>query len=269
VARALKTLGEKPLVTGWVGGYAGGFIEERLQSEGIDTAFVQTRFESRTCLSILDPSQGYLTEIYEKGEPVPARDQEIFIETYQAQLARCDLVVLAGSLPPGVPADFYATLSNLARQAGVRVLLDSNGPPLKFGLERGKPFLIKPNRYEFQELSELDPASLDAVARAAAQLASEYQTWVVISLGKEGLVAAHQGSIWRAHPPELPVTSAVGSGDSLLAGLAYGLTHQYSDEEILRLGVSAGTANALSAGAGRFRIQEVKNIYDQIEIQMN
>src|SRR5512147_2165609 len=70
-ARALKTLGEFPVVSGWVGGFAGQFIETELKLEGIQTDFVQTDFESRTCTSILDREKGTMTEIYEKGEAVP------------------------------------------------------------------------------------------------------------------------------------------------------------------------------------------------------
>src|SRR5947209_3566371 len=71
-AKGLKHLGESPLVSGWVGGFNGRFIEEGLQRQGIDTAFVYVEAESRTCLSILDPAQGTLTELYEKGDPIPA-----------------------------------------------------------------------------------------------------------------------------------------------------------------------------------------------------
>lgn len=76
VARALKTLGEMPAVSGWVGGFAGQFIETELQREGIRTDFIYTDSESRTCTSILDRERGTLTEIYEAGEVIPAQKIE-------------------------------------------------------------------------------------------------------------------------------------------------------------------------------------------------
>src|SRR3990172_2248846 len=84
VARALKRLGETPVVAGWVGGFAGQFIEVGLRGEDIQTAFVYTDFESRTCLSILDPENNSLTEIYEKGDPLPAEKVEEFKDFFQA-----------------------------------------------------------------------------------------------------------------------------------------------------------------------------------------
>ena len=82
VARALKCLGEVPTVSGWVGGFAGQFIEAGLRREDIEAAFVQTAFELRTCLSILDPDNHTLTELYEKGDPVPTEKVDEFIRLF-------------------------------------------------------------------------------------------------------------------------------------------------------------------------------------------
>lgn len=118
VARALRRLGEHPVVTGWAGGYNGHFIAAGLRAEGIEPAFVALDSESRTCLSILDPEAGTLTEIYEQGEPVRPAALEAFTDLFRSIVGRYAAITLSGSLPPGAPADFYGQLLALARGGG-------------------------------------------------------------------------------------------------------------------------------------------------------
>ncbi len=134
-------------MTGWIGGFAGQFIEAGLHRETIQTDFVPLDFESRTCLSILDPENNTLTEIYEKGEPVPAEKVEAFMTHFRSIIGSYEAVTLSGSLPPGVPSDFYAQLIEIAHAARIPIFLDSSGEALKQGLNR-KPRLIKPNKKE-------------------------------------------------------------------------------------------------------------------------
>lgn len=266
VARALKLLGETPVVTGWVGGFAGQFIESGLHAEGIETAFVHTEFESRTCLSILDPIGQTLTELYEKGDPVPADKIAEFTALFQANIQRYAAVTFSGSLPPGVPLDFYAQLVDIAQTAGVRALLDSSGEALRQGI-RAKPFLVKPNEKELTALSGKAATTRSELAAAAAELSERYQTLIVISLGAEGAIAAKQQTVWRVRPPQLTIKSAVGSGDSMLAGITYGLVHSFAFEEAIRYGVAAGTANALTVGAGVFTHTDFETVFAEVTIE--
>ncbi len=265
VARALRTLGENPVVTGWVGGFAGGYIEAGLHAEGIETAFIHTEAESRTCLSILDPDGGTLTEIYERGEPVPASDVEALLGLFREAIRGAQAVTLSGSLPAGVPLDFYARLIELARAASVPALLDSSGEALRLGLAAG-PHLIKPNRAEFVELAGHEPGDLAGYARAAAALSAERDVIVVLSLGAEGAIVAQPGTVLHARPPQVDATSAVGSGDCLLAGFAYGLVRGLPLAECLRYGVAAGTANALQLGAGRFSRDDFERLHAAVTV---
>jgi tagatose 6-phosphate kinase len=266
VARALKLLGEAPVVSGWVGGFAGQFIEAGLQAEGIQTAFVYTAFESRTCLSILDPINHTLTELYEKGDPVPADKVEEFKAFFQENIAQYTAVTFSGSLPPGVPDGFYAQLLAIAHEAGVPAILDSSGEALRQGVT-AHPFLIKPNEKEFADLTGKELIHLDEFAEAAAEFAVRYDTRVVLSLGAKGAIAAQQLGVWHVRPPQLTIKSAVGSGDSLLAGIAYGLTHDFAFEEAVRYGVSAGTANALTVGAGVFTRADFERVIAGVTIE--
>jgi tagatose 6-phosphate kinase len=266
VARALKTLGDNPVVTGWVGGFAGQFIEAELHREAIQTDFVHLDFESRTCLSILDPENNTLTEIYEKGEPVPAEKVEAFKTYFQSIVRNYEAVTLSGSLPPGVPADFYAQLIDIAHAAHISVFLDSSGEALKQGLVQ-KPRLIKPNKKEVCDLVGKELQTLDDFVETACWLSTSYQTAVVLSLGAEGAIAVVDNKVLHVRPPQLTIQSAVGSGDSLLAGIVYGLTHSFSFKDAVKYGIAAGTANALQLGAGVFTQGDFEYVLANITLE--
>jgi 1-phosphofructokinase family hexose kinase len=260
VARALKRLGAEPLVAGWVGGFSGRFIEEELRREAIGTTFVRTAAESRTCLSILDPVSNTLTEIYERGEPVAGAEVSALKDLFGELVGRAAVVTLSGSLPPGVPDGFYAELLALARAAGVPAFLDSSGEALRQGVEVGRPLLIKPNAREFAALAGRELERVDDIAAAAAEASRRYQTIVAVSLGADGVLAADGGEILHARPPRVTPMSAVGSGDCALAGIVYGLTQGCSLREAIRYGVAAGTANALTIGAGVFAREDFERV---------
>jgi tagatose 6-phosphate kinase len=266
VARALNLLGESPVVTGWIGGYAGQFIEDGLQAEGIQTDFVHTAFESRTCLSILDPQNNTLTELYEKGDPVPIEKVEEFKQRFAASVKRYAAVTFSGSLPPGVPLDFYRQMIAIAREADVPALLDGSGEALRLGIQ-AQPALVKPNEKEFADLAGKQLTDRADFARAAIEFAEQYQTLVVVSLGADGAIAANRHEVWHVCPPPLAIKSAVGSGDSTVAGITYGLTHGFAFEEAIKFGVAAGTANALTVGAGVFTSEDFQRVLAQVTIQ--
>lgn len=259
VARALKRLGDTPVVTGWVGGSAGQFIEHGLHDEGIQTAFVHTDFESRTCLSILDAENNTMTEIYENGEAVPPEKVEELKAHFRAIVSDYAAVTLSGSLPQGVPQDFYADLITMAHEAHVPVILDSSREALKHGVE-AQPFLIKPNNDEVAVLVGKDLNGMADYAAAARDISQRYHTIVVLSLGPDGALAVNDQDAVHVKNPPVEAQSAVGSGDSMLAGLAYGFTHKFAFENAIAYGVAAGTANTLQVGAGMFSLEDFERV---------
>ena len=266
VARALKQLGETAVVAGWVGGSAGQFIESGLQAEDIQTDFVYTEFESRTCLSILDSSNQVMTEIYEKGDPVPPEKVKEMLAQFEAIVGGYTAVTLSGSLPPGVTPHFYAQLIEIAHRASVPVYLDSSKAALLQGVV-AKPFLIKPNETEVAVLAKRELKTIADFAAAAAEISARYETIVVLSLGKEGAIAAQGERVVHAQNPTVEAKSAVGSGDSMLAGLVVGFDNGRSLEEAVKYGVAAGTANTLVLGAGQFTRQDFDAIYAQTTVK--
>lgn len=267
VARVLARLGVGCMVTGWVGGHAGNFIEESLKAEGIQPRFVKTAQESRECISVIDTRQGTLTEIYENGKPVTKEEQEKMIDLYERLLPSAALVALCGSLPPQLPPDFYATLIQMANRGHTPVFLDASGTPLRAGLEGGQVALVKPNLSELGQLAGRPLQRVEEVIQQARRLAERFETTFVVSLGAEGAVLVSPQHSLRALPLAVEAVSAVGSGDAMLAGLASAFLEEQTWETALRRGSALGAANALQPGAGRFHMEDFEQLLSSVEIE--
>lgn len=267
VARALKKMGKTPVVSGWVGGFAGKFIEDELNKEGIATDFVDTGSESRTCTSILDQKKQTMTEIYEKGEMVPEEKIEEFITHFTEIVGNYRAVTLSGSLPPGVNSNIYARLIKIAHAANIPAYLDSSKDALRDGIA-AKPFLVKPNETEISALLDRKTgSSLPELATAIKALSLKNTSTIVLSLGERGALITDGKQIWQAQPPLIKAISAVGSGDSMVAGLVAAFSEGLPAEEAIKYGVAAGTANTLTLGAGQFSIDDFEEIRKDIVLK--
>ena len=265
VARALKTLGEKPVVSGWVGGFAGQYIEKELHREEIQTDFIHTDFESRTCTSILDRENQTMTEIYELGEPIPLEKIDELRDHVAAILGRYKAITLSGSLPPGVPSSFYAELIEIAKKQNVLTFLDTSGDALCKGVEAG-PFFVKPNETEAKSILGLKPNDGLDLGQVAAEISKRYSTNVLLSMGAKGAIGAKAGETFMVKSPSVDSKSAVGSGDCMLAGLVHGFLQGLSFEESISCGVAAGTANTLMIGAGQFDIEDYERLLGHVRV---
>ena len=150
VARALKLLGEPVIATGLAGGPTGSRIRELLAEESSSTTSSRSPQDSRTNLSIVDPTSGEQTEINERGPSVAPEDFERFIEQLLYLAQGADFCVVAGSVPPGLEPDVYAHLIGELRSLGVPTLLDTDGEPMRLGL-RARPDVVAPNVLEAEE----------------------------------------------------------------------------------------------------------------------
>ncbi len=265
VARVLHTLKHEAVVTGWVGGYAGQFIEAQLQQDGMRTAFVQTAVESRMCTSVVDASNRSVTEIYEAGVPVQPFEVEQLLDLVRQRLDGARFLVLSGSLPPGAPRNIYAQLIEQAHTVGVPVLLDASKDALQLGL-LAHPTFVKPNQTELAEILQTPLDSVEKQREAAQAVARRYHTTVILSLGKQGALLADGQQMWQAVPPPVKALSAVGSGDSLVAGFVGAVVSGGSLSDALQMGVACGTANTLMLGAGRLQLDDVNTLRPQVAL---
>jgi 1-phosphofructokinase family hexose kinase len=250
VARAVACLGDEVRAVALVGGNAGRFIAEGLESEGIAASFAWCAGETRSSLSALDRSTGALTEFYEQREPVSETEWAAFEQTVSETLREASWLTLSGSLPPGAPVDGYARLIDLARGAGARTALDSRGDALARGLA-ASPDVVKVNVAEAEETLETSLHDTDRAldgARKLARLCPSPPRIVVITRGADGLVAVDRdGGRWRGRS-DGGGRFTVGSGDAFMAGLVVALRRE--DARPLAFALAAGAANAELPGAG-------------------
>ncbi|HEX5190465.1 MAG TPA: PfkB family carbohydrate kinase, partial [Streptosporangiaceae bacterium] len=189
---------------------------------------------------------------------------------YQKTVASAELVVLSGSLPPGVPDSAYAGLITAA--AGVPALLDASGAALALGAAAG-PAIVKPNLAELEEaagrpLRGPDGPELDAVERAARAVGqrSVGQGAVVVSLGSDGLLAVTQAGTWHARPPGHVPGNPTGAGDAVAAGLADAYARGMDWPASLRHAAALGTAAVGTPVAGEFAVADYERLATTVEI---
>jgi tagatose 6-phosphate kinase len=245
VARVLADLGHEVTVTGFAGGATGAVVQELLRSTPrVVDALVPVSGATRRTIAVVDEQTGDTTQLNEPGPTVSPPEWSAFQEAYEDLLPSASAVALCGSLPPGVPVGAYAGLVRTARAAGVPVLLDTSGEPLRRGVA-ARPDIIKPNADELAELTgshEPLRATQDARRRGARA--------VVTSLGPQGLLAASPEGRWRATPPRLLHGNPTGAGDSAVAGLLSGLVEHlpWPDRLTRAVALSAATVHAPVAG---------------------
>ncbi len=266
VANVTTILGEDTLATGWLGGKSGEFIAERLTDYGINGDFVSVAGETRSCLAILT-ADGAQTEILEPGPLVSAAELQAFQQKYTELLERADVVVASGSVPQGVPTDFYGMLIREAKASGKRFLLDTSGDLLRDGIA-AQPYFIKPNKDEIQALRGRSVNTEEEVIREVETFLADGIGLAVVSLGAQGSIAGAGGHIYRVTVPVIDCRNPVGSGDAYVAGVAVGLARNLSIEEVLRLGAACGTANAMEEESGFVRRGVVEELLPQIHIEM-
>ncbi|MGW0960253.1 1-phosphofructokinase family hexose kinase [Streptomyces gelaticus] len=266
VARVLSALGHETVVTGFAGGSTGAVLRELLAGPSpleadpkaasapapapapapITDALVTVAGSTRRTIAVVDRATGDTTQLNEPGPLVSADEWTALLGRYEELLAGADAVALCGSLPPGIHVGAYAELVRAARAAGVPVLLDTSGEPLRRGIA-ARPDLIKPNADELAQLTgsrEPMRATRDARRRGAHG--------VVASLGPDGMLAVTPDGSWQAAPPAKVLGNPTGAGDSAVAGLLSGLVEGLSWPDRLRRAVALSTATVLSPTAGDF-----------------
>lgn len=243
VARAAHALGARVQVLGFLGEANADLILRSLTHAGVTHQFLMVPGETRVNLKIIEPHSGQLTELNESGFTVSPERVEALVRLVEQRLPETAVLVLAGSLPSGVPVTLYRDLVARARQAGVPTILDADGEPMRAALA-ARPTLIKPNRDETERLLGRRLDGRWAVMLAARELLQAGPEVVVVSSGAEGAALATAREAWWATPPDIRPRSTVGAGDSMVAAFAVALSQGLSLPEALRLATAAGTATA-------------------------
>lgn len=268
VSRVLVQLGDEVLATGLLGGHSGAYLGDLMDADHIPHRFTPVAGESRTCIALLH--DGNQTELLESGPAITPEELEAFLANYADLVAAADCVTISGSLPKGVPADYYAKLVAAAVAAGKPVLLDTSGAALDAALEAEvKPTLVKPNLTEINALLGTSFTTDEAAELGAAVMADERFggiEWVVVSMGSAGSVAYHQGRAYRVKTPPIPAVNATGSGDSTIAGFAHAIACGEDDVCVLKTANTCGKLNAMDPQTGHLVMERWDEVFEAVEV---
>jgi 1-phosphofructokinase family hexose kinase len=239
VASFLSDLDVQVTITGLLGTENSLIFEKLFCEKGIEDRCVRIPGQTRSGIKIVDETTQQTTDINLPGLLPPASAAAEVTRILDTFLQECSWLVLTGSLPPGIPEDFYAHIIEKASHAGVRTLLDTSGNALRLGLVAGAA-LVKPN---LSELAEINPLTCDfddeiRMTESAREVLNHEQQIIVVSLGERGSLYVTREEAFHAVPPSVQVISTVGAGDAMVAGLLAGISREYSVVDMLKLGTA-------------------------------
>jgi 1-phosphofructokinase family hexose kinase len=258
---AAKAIGGEALCMGFLGGVNGEQVRAYAVRDDIATRWTTVAGETRVTTVIRDETTGEVTVINEPGPQVDAGDWARL--GTDVVVAACETgarhIAFCGSLPAGSPMSSYGDLLGGLRDAGLAVWVDASGAALETAAALAG-IALKVNDDEIGALLGQKIGTVDEAAQAAEALTAQRGAATVVTLGAQGAVYADGRAVLLAQPPPVQIVSAVGSGDSFLAGLLLGLDAGEDSRTALWWGIAAGTANALSLGAGRFTRAEYEAV---------
>jgi 1-phosphofructokinase family hexose kinase len=266
VSRMLKALGADSTSLGFVGGKSGELLKDGLRSLGIQTDFVWISGETRTNISIKSHENDHYIKVNEPGPTITKEEQEALVEKISQLCQSGDWWIIAGSLPPGIPTDYYAQLINILQSKNAKVVFDASGKPFTTGC-LAQPYLVKPNDIELHEMTGLPVDTTDQIIKAANKLQEMGIEITVVSLGDKGALLLSQNENWLAKSPPIQEKNPIGAGDSLVGGMVYALSKGYPLSEALCWGVASGAAAASLSGTAVGSYEYVENLKQQTETQ--
>lgn len=262
VSRALQRLGVTAPAIYAKGGITGDMFHELLDREGVEQEPFDIEGVTRENINVREKSTGDVYRFVNPG----ARLSEEELEGIFDRIKNLDtaFLVASGSLPPGIPENTYARLSQIARERDIKFVLDTSGPPLRKILEAGA-FLLKPNLKELTNLTDHPLDTREQQQAALAELVEEYDIEaIVLSLGPDGAMLATAEGVKYQPAPSVEKRNTVGAGDSMTAGLVRQLAGGASFEEALAYGIACGSAAIKTAGTELLHREDVEELMQQM-----
>lgn len=244
----------------------GTLLSDGLLQLGIPSVLVPAYGRLRENLKLYDAETGEMTEINEPGSPIDQSTMTRILQRFDALLPDTDVLVLSGSVPPGVDAEIYARLIQRAKEAKVFTVLDAAGELLREGIKAG-PDLIKPNRFEMETLCGRTLDTLEIALEEAQRVLDEGVGAVCLSLGDRGALLLDGKERWYAPGAAVEVRGMQGAGDSLVAGLCIGRIEGWSTERTLRTGIALAQGSLMREGTQLCTRQLFERLIDTVRAE--
>ncbi len=265
VTRVLHRLGANCVALYLTGGVTGERHHKLMHAEKVRCHVMPIDEETRESFSVHETSSGHDFRFVLPGPNVSTAESEAVFD-YVAQHMPKKFLVISGGLPPGVPNNFYARLTALAKQHGVRVVLDTNGPALMEALKVGV-YLFKPSLRELRDLTGQELPDTDSQVAAARILIEQGQAEVVaVSLGQDGALLVSHDECWQARSIEVDVKTTIGAGDSFVAGMVWSLARGDKLLTVFQYGMAAGAAALLAPGTSLSQAADVHHLLPRLVV---
>jgi len=267
VARLLVKLGMPTIAIAPLGGRSGQLVADlAIGKDEVDLRPVWIADRTRTIVTVREQGSGRMTPLVEPNSRHDPGDAERLLTVFRQALPEVGMVILSGSSPQPCLDGCYRDMLALAKARGIYTILDTYGESLRLGLEAG-PDLVKPNLAEAERwLGRRLPGPEEQRAAVKAFLVAGAGA-VCLSLGREGALLVTGGRGWRFHSPRVRTVNPVGSGDCLVAGIAYGLARGWELWEATAYGVAAGAANAEVWEAAGFEISRISALRKRVKVE--
>jgi 6-phosphofructokinase 2 len=263
VARVLKRLGMDVTAIYPAGGATGQVLETLVAAEGVHSIAIATSRDTREDLTIFDETTREQFRLVFPGPPLDDSEWQACLEAIATIAPGSAFVVASGSVPAGVPPDFFDRLAR-ACPADSKLVVDTSGPFQRAALDAGV-YLIKPNLREFRELTGLTATDDTALIDAGRHLFDRARVEVIaISMGPQGALLMTRDRAWRAQGLPVEAISVSGAGDSFLGAMVWSLAHDGNLDTALRYGVAGGSAALLNPGTDLCRAGDVHRLASEV-----
>jgi len=263
VSRVVRELGGASFAFYAAGGVTGSVLKQLLAERELSGRRIVIRDHTRVSHTVFERSTGLEYRFVPQGPEINEAEWQDCLLALSG--IDCEYLVASGSLPRGVPSDFYCRVATLARARSAKFVLDTSGDALREALSAGGVYLAKPSLGEFEQLvgRELrDPAAQEQEAMRFIHAGGA--KLLAITMGHEGALLAHAGGILRLPAIKADVRSAVGAGDSFVGAMTLALARGAPPETAFRWGVAAGTAAVLTPGTELCRREDVERFFSDM-----
>ncbi len=266
ISYMLSQMGYQSVAMGFLAGFNGEYIRDALRRLRITTNFVHVPGETRSNVYVVDEVGHVETGIAESGPYVPEEALSRFLSNYDRMLGRAKLVVMGGSLPPGIPQDIYRDLVDRAKTRGIPTLLDAAGPPLMTAIEGGPSFARIDHRF-MARVAGVSLTSLDNLMQVVSRVHDYGVEWAVASYRSYGAVFFSPEGIFLAEYERRSLVSLFGVEDALVTGFIIAREENMDTESAIRFATACAWEDSLHVEKGFRGRSQIEDLVPLVKVE--